>query len=178
MAITHSPATGHRPGTIYRLLCRSYEGLLRSDSEGWPDEEPKWLEYDREVFGNPDTVGACLFVTCLDDEPIGFASWDPRQGPELAVIGHNCIVPDRQGKGYGKEQIQEILRRLKAGRFNRALAVTSEHPFFEPARRMYLACGFHEARRRAGGPDPRYEVIDYEIVLQHDDSTASRDEGQ
>lgn len=164
--IAFTPVAEHTPGAIFELLSRSYDGTVRAEPGGWAGEKDKWLEYDRDVFENPETVGACLFVTCLDNEPIGFGSWDPRQGPELAIIGHNCILPERQGKGYGKEQIEEILRRLKAGGLRKALATTSEHPFFEPARRMYLACGFREARRRPGGPDPRYEVIDYEIMLE------------
>jgi GNAT superfamily N-acetyltransferase len=176
--IAYSPATAHKPGTIYELLCACYEDLLADDPNAWADEKQKWLAYDREIFANPQTVGACVFVTTLGGEAIGFASWDPRQGPELAVIGHSCIIPEHQGKGFGESQIAEVLSRLKAAGFRKALATTSEHPFFEPARRMYLTCGFRGARRRPGGPDPRYQVIDYEIVLRHADESASRDEEQ
>jgi GNAT superfamily N-acetyltransferase len=158
--------------------CRSHTHLQSGTAQVRAEEQNKWLDYDREVFENPDTVGASLFVTTVGTEAIGFASWDPRQGPELAVIGHNCVLPEHQGRGRGKAQIREVLRRLTAAGFRRALATTSEDPFFEPARRMYLACGFREARGRSGGPDPRYQVVDYEITLRRPDGAVLRNDEQ
>jgi GNAT superfamily N-acetyltransferase len=156
----------HERGTILALLCKSYEELVSSEGECWEGEREKWEEFDGAAFENPETVGACVFVTCLDGEAIGFGSWDPRGGPEPALIGHNCVLPEFRGRGYGKRQIEEIVGRLKAKGFKKAAATTGEHAFFEPARRMYEACGFREVGRSAGGSDPRYGTIRYEMELE------------
>ena len=85
-----------------------------------------------------------MFVTCLDEAEIGFASFDPRPAPDFGIIGHNCVLPSFQRDGVGKRQVMEILERF---------------------RKMYLGCGFHEKRRWIKGPDPRYELVEYEISL-------------
>ncbi len=94
---------------------------------------------------------------------IGLGTWDPRQGPAVGIVGHNCVIPDYQGQGIGRRQVQEILRRFRQRGFARAAVTTSEHPFFVPAQRMYAACGFTLVGRRSGGPDPRYGVLDFAL---------------
>ena len=42
---------------------------------------------------------------------------------------------------------------------------TNDHPFFVPAQRMYVACGFREARRMPWDRDPRYQTIEYEMEI-------------
>jgi RimJ/RimL family protein N-acetyltransferase len=155
----------HKAGTIAFLLHQTYAEILITDQRYWEGETRNWTQFDREVFENPETVGKCVFVTCLNDDAIGFASFDPRQKPELGIIGHNCILPGFRGKGYGKQQIHETLDRMRAIGMRRAVVSTSEHPFFLPAQRMYLACGFQEKLRYRGGPDPRYRVIEFERDL-------------
>ncbi len=148
-----------KPGIIFSLLSRSFADI-------WNDElEKKLGKFDREVFENPDTVGVCTFVAVLNDEPIGAASYDPRQWPELCIIGYNCIVPKLQGKGYGKKQVNEMLRRLKEKKFRKAVVITSEHPFFASARNMYEACGFKQIKRYDDINHPGYWSVDYEIEL-------------
>ena len=149
----------HQAGTIFSLLRQSYSPI-------WDDElEEKMQEFDREVFDNPDTVGACTFISCLDGQPIGMASYDPRPGPELALIGHNCILPDYQQRGFGRQQIAEILGRLRAQHFTRVTVTTSEHPFFIPAQKMYQACGFKELRRFHQSSDSDGQTIEYGLKL-------------
>ena len=151
--------TEHEPGIVFSLLSQSWAEL-------WNDElEEKIKNYDKEIFENPDTVGACAFISTLNDKPIGMASWDPRQGPEVGIIGYNCILPEYQDKGFGKAQIKEILKRLESQGFKKAFVTTGEHPFFEAADKMYLACGFTEIKRYNEGRDPRYGSIDYEMEL-------------
>jgi GNAT superfamily N-acetyltransferase len=164
--LTFIPVTQYKAGTIASLLHRCYAKILSAEPLYWQTEETNWLQFDREAFGNPETVGQCVFITCLGEEEIGFGSFDPRQRPELGTIGHNCILPDFQGKGYGKRQILEILERFKQMGIKRARATTSEHPFFLPAQKMYIECGFQEKRRLIGGPDPRYKVVEYEMELE------------
>ncbi len=158
--LTFTPITKHQPGAIFSLLFQSYAPI-------WNDElEEKMRQADREVFENPDTVGACTFITCLDGQPIGLASYDPRQGPELAIIGHNCILSDYQHRGFGRKQITEILRRLKVQGFAKVTVTTSDHPLFIPAQKMYQACGFKELHRFHQHPDSECQTIEYELDLK------------
>jgi GNAT superfamily N-acetyltransferase len=124
-----------------------------------------WADFDAEVHQSPETVGACGFVTYLDADVVGFASWDPRGWP-VARVGHNCVRPAHQGRGYGSQQIEEVVRRLRERGFARVWARTSEHPFFAPARHMYARCGFCLAEQERGAPTLGYETVVYEAVLE------------
>ena len=156
-----SGISGHPPGSLSDLLERSYADLLHRDRRFRASELGKWEAFDRKVFKNPDSLGRCVFVTMLGSEIIGFGSYDPSQGPAYGHIGHNCILPRYRRLGYGNLQIREILRRLRSGGFQKAVVTTGEHPFFLPARRMYVACGFIERTRIPGGPDPEYRLVVY-----------------
>jgi len=139
--------------------------LVEAWPEYWKDEETKWDEFDKQGFDNPDTVGECIFVSCLEGEPVGLASYDPRHEPAYGIIGQNCILPECRGWGFGGRQILEILRRFEEREIEVARVTTSEHPFFLPARKMYGALGFREIRRFAGGPDPRFGLIELALPL-------------
>ena len=151
-----TPIADHLPGTIFSLLRESYALLWN------PKLEENFRKADRETFDNPDTIGPCSFITCLDGEPIGFACYDPRPGPNLALIGHNCILPKFQRQGFGTQQLAEIIRRLRERGFHTITVTTSDHPFFVPAQKMYLACGFRELRRFGQQPD---QTIEYQLDL-------------
>lgn len=164
--LTFTTFSRHEPGTVFSLLSQSYAAYLERDplaAETWP---AGWQAYDRDVFGLPDTVGTCGFITCLKDRAIGFASWDPRGFPEVGIIGHNCILPAFQGNGYGKTQIHHVLAILQERGFKRARVTTGEHAFFAPAQRMYQACGFHEIQCGGGDPRSAFRTIDYECILR------------
>jgi GNAT superfamily N-acetyltransferase len=150
--IRFTPISAHQAGIVFALLSKSWKSLWN------PELENKLRNFDRDVFQNPATVGACTFVTCVAGEPVGMASYDPRQGPEVGIIGYNCVVPNHQRRGYGKQQVHEILRIFRQRHFKKAFVSTGDDPFFVPAQRMYQACGFREARREAGR-------IDYEKIL-------------
>jgi len=162
--VLFSPISGERPGTVSRLLRESYAELLEQDSS-WEFERSNWDQYDRDVFLCPDTVGACLFLTRLEGRIAGFGSWDPRKGPECGIIGHNCILPEFRGKGLGRLQIREIIRRFRELGMKRAVVSTNVLPFFAPARRMYEACGFLETRRGPSTSPPHRMCVEYEQVL-------------
>jgi len=145
-------------GIVFSLLAESFGGL-------WNEElQTKLRQFDDEVFANPETVGRCVFISILDSRPVGMASWDPRQRP-IGIIGYNGIVPAYQGRGCGKMQIREVLRRLQEQGFRKAAVTTGEHPFFAPAVKMYLACGFKEMRRYPKSSDLRYGAIEFEMDL-------------
>ena len=164
--LTFTSITQHKRGILASLLVRSYAAIPETDPQFWDEERSKWHRFDREAFDNPDTVGKCVFVTCLDGRPIGFGSFDPRPAPELGRIGHNCILPEFRGRGFGKNQIDEILRRLSRLGVRKAAVSTGDHPFFLPARKMYEACGFRETGWHMPDPNPGFGIIEYEREMQ------------
>ena len=110
-------------------------------------------------------MGACGFISYLTTEIVGFASYDPRKYP-VGVIGHNCILPQFRGNGYGKQQINEFLYRFRKLNFTKATVSTGEHEFFYPAQMMYLNCGFRDIRRFPGREGNRdYVIVEYEREL-------------
>jgi GNAT superfamily N-acetyltransferase len=155
-------------GLLLELLTRSYGQYFSYDPACRLSWEREWREFDREVFDHPETVGACGFVTSLNGNIAGFASWDPRERPDLAAIGHNCILPSFRGRSLGRHQIEELLKILRRQGFRRARVKTGEHPFFTPAQRMYRACGFQETGRDAIVPYSRFKAINYELSLEPD----------
>jgi RimJ/RimL family protein N-acetyltransferase len=159
------PVTDYRRGLLASLLHQCYAELLLDESSFWRQEEDKWLQFDNEVFDNPETIGQCVFVTCFSEQEVGFGSFDPRQRPELGIIGHNCVLPRFRGRGFGSRQIIEILDRFRRMQIKRAKVVASCHPFYAAARKMYLGCGLSETGRMIGGQDPRYELVQYEMDL-------------
>jgi ribosomal protein S18 acetylase RimI-like enzyme len=131
----------HLPRTVLGLLKRAWAPLWN------PVLEEKIRQFDCEVTEQPETVGACTFITCLDSQPVGMASYDPRQGPDRGIIGWNCVLPEHQGKGIGKKQIQEILRIFRSRGIRKACVTTSDGEFFVPAQHTYEACGFLRIRK-------------------------------
>jgi ribosomal protein S18 acetylase RimI-like enzyme len=164
--LVFAPIAFCRPGLLSDLLRRSYAGLVESCPEHWAQEAGKWDDLDREAFAQPKSIGKCVFVSALDDHLVGLASYDPRHEPEYGIVGQNCILPEYRGRGFGKLQIVETLRRFGERTTQAARVTTSEHPFFAPALGMYQSLGFREIRRFAGGPDPRYELVELEIKLR------------
>ena len=161
-------------GLIASMLKRSYADLVEADQEHWGPEVTKWEQFDREVFEHPDTIGACVFLTWSGDQLIGLASYDPQQRPEFGIVGHNCVLPEFRGRGLGKQQIREIVRRFRAMGITLARVSTGESPFFTPAQHMYTACGFRETGRRPWEGDPSQNMIDYEMKLDNQGTRATR----
>ena len=129
-------------GIIFKLLCQSYSGLLKLLPEYDVEYKSSWKAEDDNAFNFPDTIGKCAFISVLNNEPIGFVSWDPRKIPEEGIIGQNCIVPFHQGKGFGKIQIQKVMEMFLSESTRIIKVTTVNHPFFIPSRKMYLSCGF------------------------------------
>jgi GNAT superfamily N-acetyltransferase len=163
--LTWTPISLYRPGTLSDLVHKSYAILVQEYPEHWESESEKWEDFDRQAFGHPGTIGKCVFVSYLGDKPVGLAAYDPRHELQYGLIGQNCILPEYRGRGFGKQQILEILRRFRERKTGAARVTTSAHPFFIPAKNMYQSLGFKETRRFIGGPDPRYEVIELDIEL-------------
>jgi len=166
----------HEPGVLAQLLTRSYQSLVETFPEHWAAEGEKWNLFDAEAHQNPDVVGSCVFVSCLGNEPIGLGSFDPRECPSRGVVGQHCILPDHRKHGYGARQLEEIVRRLRTRGAGKVAVTTSEHPFFVPARELYLSFGFVESGRRDGGPDPDFRLVDYELSLDPPVESADEEE--
>jgi GNAT superfamily N-acetyltransferase len=154
------------PGTLSGLLEESYAPLLRglsADVAGSLRKE--WQAFDDDVHKEPDTLGRCGFLTLAGGELVGFGSWDPRGWPQLGRVGHNCVRPALQRQGHGRLQIERIVEHFRSRGFAVAEARTGADPFFEPARRMYLRCGFELADRAGGVLRSGYGVVVYQMVL-------------
>jgi len=156
---TWKPITDFQRGDIVKLLQACYANIWN------PQLCQTMKQFDAESFDHINTIGACVFFSCLNDVTIGLASYDPRQGPDLGIVGHNCVLPEYQGRGYGREQIFEILRRLRSKNFQKVQVSTGQDPFFLPAQKMYLSCGFREIKRTSEINDHTHGKIYYEKML-------------
>ena len=155
-----------KPGTIAAILNTCYADLVSSDPDLWGNEAEGWERFDTDVYEDPDSIGDSTFLSWLDDILVGFASYDPRQWPSIGIIGHNGILPEYQGRGFGKQQIEEILRRFRKMGFKRAKVSTLDHVFFIPAQAMYLSCGFCVMKWIPWEGCPKYRLIEYEMDLE------------
>ncbi len=106
-----------------------------------------------------------MLISIINNEPIGFFSWDPRKMPQVGEIGQNCIIPLHRSKGYGKMQIQKVIELFKIKSTRIVKVTTGEHPFFIPARKIYLSCGFTEVSRSYTRKFGGMELIHYEYKL-------------
>ncbi len=142
-------------GTLFALLSDAYSFDCRC-ARHWGGD---WREFDSFFCDRPEIADRYGFVTTLDGRAVGFASWDPRQQPEYAIIGHNCIASAYKGQGYGVRQLQEAVDRISRYGVGRIVVTTNE--LMVPARRMYERVGFRQVRRR---PADEFagEYIDYE----------------
>lgn len=150
------------------MLREAYAPLL--DHAEWRAEATTWGVFDADAVERPTSVGACTFLTLLGTDIVGFASFDPRRAPGVGIVGHNCVRPPCQRRGIGRRQVLEVLRRLGCTGIHRAVVVTGESPFFEPARLMYRSCGFVETRRFGHEPDPQYRLVELARPLRPDGS--------
>lgn len=122
-----------------------------------------WQIFDDFFFDNLQIADKYGFVTTLNDEAIGFISWDPRNMPEYAQIGHNCIASGHKGRGYGKIQLQEAVNRIIRNEVKKIIVTTNNDLI--PAQRMYESIGFIVCQRRKEQNDPVFEHIDYEYSV-------------
>ena len=152
-----------RPGIFAEMLERCYEELVSDDPEIWESERLNWEDFDREVFYDLDNADDFIFLTRCCDAIVGFASYFDSPVPGVAVIGHNCIIPEYRGNGFGRMQIEEILWRLKAAGYKCVNVTTNDHEFFQPARRMFRSMGFKEVSRYPWEADSSQNLIDYEL---------------
>lgn len=147
-------------GTLYKQLVNAYS-FNENCKKYWND---MWIEYDDFFYSNLDIADKCGFITLIDNIPVGHISWDPRNRPSYVIIGHNCVLTKYKGKGYGKLQLQEAIRRIKKYDVEKIIVTTNEITL--PAQKNYESVGFKKVSVRENKETPfAGKYIDYEMIL-------------
>ena len=148
-------------GTMYDILQDAYSFDSRN-IEIWNEN---WLESDAFFYDNLEIADKYGLVTCLDDYPIGFVTWDPRNTPEYVEIGHNGIRSEYKGNGYGRLQLQEAIRRISSYDGLKKIIVCTNSNLVAP--RNYESVGFKLYDRKVNDSESAYtgDYLYYEIIL-------------
>jgi len=137
MDIEFNKISDFKRGIIFDLLSDAYS----FDKNYITDTSiTKFHESDNFFFDNLDIADSCGFITTLKNEAIGFICWDPRNTPEYAIIGDNCIISKYKGKGYGKLQLQEAINRITRNCVKKIFVSTDKA--LVSAQKMYESVGF------------------------------------
>lgn len=163
MILTFNSISSFKEGDLFNILYGSYKGLLAQNIKNKEKYIDNWKKFDSDSFKNPK-IGRCVFISCLNNKPIGLLSYDPRHFPEYGLIGHNCILPNFRKHGYGKKQIAYLLKIFAKNHCKKVKVETGSIEFFLPAQKMYQSLGFKEVSRhfdKIRGCD----VIEYEKKL-------------
>lgn len=149
-------------GTLYNQLVDAYS-FHKDCKVNWGHN---WKEYDDFFYSNLESIAdKCGFVTVVDGIAVGHITWDPRNRPNDISIGHNCILSDFKGKGYGKLQLQEAIRRIKEYKVKKIIVTTNEITL--SAQKNYVSVGFVKVAERRNFETPfAGNYIDYEMILK------------
>ena len=150
-------------GLIYDILKDAYSFDARY-AGSWEDN---WRQSDGFFFDNPQIAEKYGFVTCWQGQPIGFITWDPRHRPEYVEIGHNGIRAAFKGRGFGKAQLEEALRRIREYAGLKEIRVCSNGNLIAP--RNYESAGFVLYDRKENRDTPfSGDYLYYRIRLQEE----------
>jgi ribosomal protein S18 acetylase RimI-like enzyme len=144
-------------GTLAHMLADAYGFDPR-----WAAEySEEWRSFDDFFFDDPAVAVKYGFVTTVDDEPVGFISWNPRHRPEYEEIGYNCILARYKRRGHGTRQLREAVRRILLDRPQKIIVTTNASLI--PAQKMYERVGFRKTGER---PSPAFPgaLLDYEFL--------------
>lgn len=136
MSIEFKKVSDFSRGIIIELLKDAYSFDCRYEQIWYSN----WQACDSFLFDNLHIADKCAFITTLNGEAIGFVVWDPRNMPEYAEIGHNCIASKYKSNGYGKIQLQEAVYRITQNDVRKILVTTDDELI--PAQRTYESVGF------------------------------------
>ena len=148
-------------GTLYDILADAYSFDDRN-RQIW---NTNWKETDDFFYDNQEIADQYSLVTCLDGQPIGFVTWDPRNRPEYVEIGHNGIREPYKGRGYGHLQLEEALRRIREYEGLKRIIVCTNSGLAAP--RNYESAGFTLYDRKPNRTESAYtgDYLYYEILL-------------
>ena len=152
-------------GTLYNILVEAYSYDERN-REIW---DTNWKETDDFFYDNPEIADKYGLVTCIDGEPIGFVTWDPRNRPEYVEIGHNGIRERYKRRGYGHMQLEEALRRIREYEGLKRIIVCTNNNLAAP--KNYESVGFILYDRKTNESESAYtgDYLYYEIDLEKQD---------
>ncbi|MDD3335573.1 MAG: GNAT family N-acetyltransferase [Eubacteriales bacterium] len=155
--LTFERVTAFPRGTLAKLLIDGYAFDPRC-AEHWQRD---WYDFDAFFYDHPEIADRYGFISTLNGQPIGLASWDPRRLPDHVEIGHNCIVTSQKYKGFGSAQLREAVSRILMLHPQRILVTTSGNLL--PAQRMYESVGFELQQRRtnSGADSFSGDYLDY-----------------
>lgn len=161
MNIEFRKFTDFKRGIMYDILMDAYSFDARC-SKCWDDN---WRKSDNFFFDNPNIADKYGFVTCLDEKPIGFICWDPRNRPAYVEIGHNGIRSEYKEMGFGKKQLLEALRRIKEYDNLREIRVWTNNNLIAP--RNYESAGFTLYGRKTNDSESAFsgDYLYYKIIL-------------
>ena len=119
-------------------------------------------------YDNPEIAEKYGLVTCIDGEPIGFVTWDPRNRPEYVEIGHNGIREKYKRQGYGHRQLEEAVRRIKKYKGLKRIIVCTNSNLAAP--KNYESVGFTLYDRKPNETESTYtgDYLYYEIMSTWD----------
>ena len=148
-------------GTLYNILADAYSFDERN-RQIW---DANWTETDDFFYDNPEIADRYGIVTCLEGKPIGFVTWDPRHRPDYVEIGHNGIREQYKGRGYGRRQLEEALRRIREYEGLKRIIVCTNSNLIAP--KNYESVGFVLYDRKPNRTASAYtgEYLYYEIIL-------------
>ena len=146
---------------MYDILLDAYS-FDRRNKEIW---DRNWKEFDDFFYDHPKIAEKYGLVTCLDGEPIGFVTWDPRHIPAYVEIGHNGIREQYKGNGYGRKQLEEALNRIRQYPELQRIIVCTNSKLVAP--KNYESSGFTLYDRKTNETESAYtgDYLYYEIVL-------------
>ena len=153
--------TEYPRGTLYEILADAYSFDERN-RQIW---DADWKETDDFFYGHPEIADRYSLATCLDGKPIGFVTWDPRNRPAYVEIGHNGIREQYKGRGYGRLQLEEALRRIREYEGLKRIIVCTNSNLAAPGN--YEAAGFKLYDRKPNRTESAYtgDYLYYEIIL-------------
>lgn len=162
MEIEFKKISDFKRGTLFELLKDAYSFDTRYEKFCNSD----WYEFDNFFFDNLLIADKYGFITTINNEVVGFVSWDPRNMPRYAEIGFNCIASKYKGKGFGKIQLQEAIDRIVQNDVEKIIVTTNNDLI--PAQRMYESVGFviKQKRKNLKVDDFVKEHIDYVCFIK------------
>ena len=92
-------------------------------------------------------------------------TWDPRNRPEYVEIGHNGIREQYKGRGYGRLQLEEALRRIREYEGLKRIIVCTNSNLIAP--KNYESVGFALYDRKPNNTESAYtgDYLWYELIL-------------
>lgn len=152
-------------GDIFNMLIDSYNDLyLKYDIHNKQKYIDAWKKSDEMTFNHKDSIGKCVIVSQVDGENVGFISYDPRNLPSFGVVGQNCILTKYKGHGYGRQQLNQLIKIFKERDCELVKVSTGDSEFFVPAQKMYVNAGFKEVNRIKNA-EYGFDEIFYELHL-------------